>query len=85
MVCLQYVSHDIQMYLSREVQDDELGRVEAGLGVARALAEVGVVVQLRTKHETAQARIQKRLSGAVNRHTAEGTGRGFFPLIRSSV
>lgn len=37
------------IYLAGEVQHDELGRVEPGLGVAGALVEVGVVVQLQFK------------------------------------
>lgn len=35
-------------YLSREMKHDELRRVEPGLGVAVALAQVGVVVKLQT-------------------------------------
>lgn len=36
----------ITTHLAREVEHDELGGVEPGLGVAAALAQVGVVVEL---------------------------------------
>ena len=44
-------SSHMHTYLSSEVENDELGGVEAGLGVARALAEMGVVVQLRVAYQ----------------------------------
>lgn len=38
-------------YLSSEVKHDELRRVEPGLGVTVALAQVGVVVKLQTEKQ----------------------------------
>lgn len=55
-------------YLPSEVEDDELGGVEARFGVARALAQVGVVVQLQAVYtRKVERKDGKATTGVVGR------------------